>query len=154
MKQASVWGLLWTVGLLCALGAQAQRSSPVGDRLDKIQAVPELPAENGKLTPLGTAPELSVFSVIKFSGVLKDAMGEPQTGTLGVTFAFYSEREGGAPLWLETQNIQPDPQGRYTVLLGALQAEGLPLELFASGARLAGWASRCRAKPNSRVSCW
>jgi hypothetical protein len=55
------------------------------------------------------------------------------TGTTGATFAIYSEESGGAPLWLETQNIQADAKGNYVVQLGATKPEGLPLDLFASG---------------------
>src|SRR6202041_3939529 len=45
----------------------------------------------------------------------------------------YSEETGGSPLWLETQNIQPDSRGNYTAQLGATKSEGLPLDLFTSG---------------------
>ena len=45
-------------------------------------------------------------------------------------------QEGGSPLWSESQKVQVDEQGRYTVLLGATQAEGLPLDLFTSGKAL------------------
>ncbi len=124
------------VGLMYALGVQAQRPEPVREGPERerpVAAEPEAPGEDGTGTTLGTAPELSVFSVIKFSGVLKDTLGQPRTGITGITFALYQEQEGGASLWLETQNIQPDEQGGYTVLLGAMQAEGLPRELFASG---------------------
>jgi hypothetical protein len=34
---------------------------------------------------------------------------------------------------METQNVRADAKGNYTVQLGASQANGLPLELFASG---------------------
>lgn len=54
-------------------------------------------------------------------------------GVVGVTFALYAEETGGAPLWLETQNVQLDNSGHYSVLLGSTQAEGLPIELFTSG---------------------
>jgi hypothetical protein len=127
------------VGLLCAVGVQAQRPEPVRERPERerfarpVAAEPEAPGEGGTGTTLGTAPELSVFSVIKFGGVLKDHLGQPRTAITGITFAFYTEQEGGAPLWLETQNVRPDAQGRYTVLLGAMQSEGLPRELFTSG---------------------
>ena len=71
--------------------------------------------------------------LIQFSGVLKDAMGQPLTGVQGVTFALYKDQqEGGAALWLETQNVALDEQGRYTALLGSTQSDGLPLELFTS----------------------
>jgi len=48
-------------------------------------------------------------------------------------------QEGGSPLFVETQNLQVDEQGRYTVLLGATQPDGLPLDLFTSG-KPGGWA--------------
>jgi hypothetical protein len=54
-------------------------------------------------------------------------------GPVGVTFALYTEQSGGAALWMETQNVEPDSNGNYTVLLGAVSANGLPRELFVSG---------------------
>src|SRR5216684_5687686 len=36
-------------------------------------------------------------------------------------------------LWLESQNIQADAKGNYTIQLGATKPEGLPLDLFTSG---------------------
>ena len=66
--------------------------------------------------------------LIKVSGTLANTQG-----TVGVTFALYAEQTGGAPLWLETQNVTPDANGRYTIYLGANHANGVPLNLFASG---------------------
>lgn len=71
--------------------------------------------------------------LIKFSGLAKDETGKPISGTLGVTFALYKDEQGGAPLWLETQNVQADANGNYTVMLGATRPDGLPLDLFTSG---------------------
>ncbi|MBI4465211.1 MAG: hypothetical protein HY647_10950, partial [Acidobacteria bacterium] len=51
---------------------------------------------------------------VQFSGVLKDRMGQPVAGMQGITFALYPQQEGGAALWLETQNAELDEQGRYT----------------------------------------
>ena len=67
---------------------------------------------------------------VRFSGVLEDGAGQALTGVQGVTFALYAEQEGGAPLWLETQTVEADAQGRYTVLLGAMRSDGLPQDLF------------------------
>ncbi len=106
------------VGLMCALGVQAQRPEPVREGPERersarpVAAEPEAPGEDGGTTTLGTAPELSVFSVIKFGGVLKDHLGQPRSGITGITFALYPEQEGGAPLWLETQYVRPDEKGR------------------------------------------
>jgi hypothetical protein len=70
--------------------------------------------------------------LVKFNGVLRDADGQPRTGTVGVTYAIYNEPTGGERLWQETQNVHPDQQGHYEAMLGAA-SEGLPLGLFASG---------------------
>jgi hypothetical protein len=68
--------------------------------------------------------------LIKFSGTLRDRVGRPLSGVMGLTFAVYSAQQGGTPLWMETQNANVDSQGNYTVLLGASASTGLPLELF------------------------
>jgi hypothetical protein len=71
--------------------------------------------------------------LVMYSGVAKDASGKPLTGIVGVTFALYSAQDGGAPLWLETQNVQADSHGRFSVYLGATKPDGLPQDLFVSG---------------------
>jgi hypothetical protein len=76
-----------------------------------------------------TATDAGVPRLIKFSGTMSSA----SSSTVGVTFALYAEQTGGAPLWLETQNVTPDSNGRYTIYLGANHANGVPLDLFASG---------------------
>jgi hypothetical protein len=87
--------------------------------------------------------------LVKFNGTLQDVSGVPANGTAGVTFAIYSEETGGAPLWMETQNVQTDKNGHYTVLLGSAK-DGLPVELFSSalakwlGVRPAGQAEQPR----------
>src|SRR4029077_6850521 len=84
-------------------------------------------------TPAEVVPPLPVPRLVKFAGTLKDELGKPRTGVVGITFAIYKDQEGGAALWLETQNVELDEQGRYTVLLGSAKSEGLPLELFTAG---------------------
>jgi len=71
--------------------------------------------------------------VVNFSGGLTAANGKPLSGLPGVTFSIYKDSEGGAPLWTETQNVQADKAGRYSVVLGSTASAGLPSELFASG---------------------
>ncbi len=70
--------------------------------------------------------------LIRFGGTLRDAAGNPAAGSVAVTFALYETQENGSPLWVETQTVQPNEAGRYTVLLGITQPEGLPLDLFTS----------------------
>ena len=71
--------------------------------------------------------------LMNFSGKILNAQGKPFPGVSGVNFAIYKDQEGGTPLWMETQNVQADSSGRYTVQLGASKSTGLPADLFASG---------------------
>jgi trimeric autotransporter adhesin len=71
--------------------------------------------------------------LISFNGTLKDVEGNPRVGTIGITVSLYASQEGGDPLWRESQTVQTDEQGRYTVLLGATEKDGLPLDLFGTG---------------------
>jgi hypothetical protein len=79
------------------------------------------------------ASSTEVPRLIKFSGTLLDERGHVVPGPAGVTFALYARQADGAALWLETQNVKPDANGDYIVLLGANSAKGVPAELFASG---------------------
>jgi hypothetical protein len=75
----------------------------------------------------------AVPSIVNFSGMLTDLDGRPLTGITGVTFLLYKDEQGGAPLWMETQNVQPDKNGHYTVTLGSTTSQGLPQDVFVSG---------------------
>jgi len=100
--------------------------------------------------PASTAQAAGVPStvprLIKFSGLVSPPVtgGDQnewssktaQPTTLPITFSLYEVQGGGSPLWSETQSVQLDSQGRYTVLLGAESASGLPLDLFISGKAL------------------
>ena len=85
------------------------------------------PASGSVIVAAAQLPRL-----VKFSGTLKGNNGNPLTAITGVTFALYSQQNGGAPLWLETQNVQPDKSGHYTVMLGSTKPDGLETELFVS----------------------
>lgn len=74
-----------------------------------------------------------VPNVIRYSGTLSDLNGKPLTRLQGVTFLLYKDDQGGAPLWLEIQNVQPDKTGRYSVMLGSATDQGIPANLFANG---------------------
>src|SRR3984957_10683407 len=71
--------------------------------------------------------------MVNFGGVLRPVSGKAPWGVVGVTFSIYKEQQGGAPLWMETQNVQTDSRGRYTVLLGSTTSAGLPTSIFTSG---------------------
>jgi hypothetical protein len=126
MDRTARWFPLCLVFVLC-LGVAA---APAQQR--SVAAEPQAPGRTVQ-TPHELVPALPVPRLVKFAGAFKDELGNPRTGVVGVTFALYKGQEGGAALWLETQNVELDEQGRYTVLLGATKSEGLPLELFTSG---------------------
>ena len=88
-------------------------------RASTAAAVPQ--ASGGAQPPraVETASASVVPRLIQFSGIVKDAEGEPPTGSLELTFSLYQFQEGGSPLWVETQTAHLDSQGRYTALLGA-----------------------------------
>jgi hypothetical protein len=79
------------------------------------------------------ATEQVVPSVIKYSGVLTDADGKLLTEPMELTFALYKTERGGAALWMESQRVEPDKLGNYTVTLGSTTTAGLPSTLFAAG---------------------
>jgi hypothetical protein len=95
-------------------------------------AVP-IHAQQAVVAVTNTSSNAIVPSLLNLSGVFTDAGGKPLTIMVGVTFSLYQEQQGGAPLWLETQNVQPDSTGHYSVMLGAATSAGVPSSLFANG---------------------
>ena len=79
------------------------------------------------------ASSAPVPQLVNYSGKATDEQGRPIAGIAGITFSIYKDQYDGVPLWMETQNIHADAKGNYTVHLGAMSAEGLPLDLFTSG---------------------
>jgi hypothetical protein len=82
---------------------------------------------------VATNTNVTVPPLINFSGTLTDVNRKPTTGTVAVTFSLYSEQTGGAALWMETQNVQLDSHGNYTVMLGSTSSTGLPSDIFVAG---------------------
>jgi hypothetical protein len=70
-----------------------------------------------------------VRTMVKFNGTVAGAPSR----IVGITFAFYKDQQGGAPLRMETQSVSLDGSGRYNVQLGATLPAGLTKDLFASG---------------------
>jgi hypothetical protein len=82
---------------------------------------------------VATSANAVVPPLVKFGGTLTDVNDKPLSGVVGVTFALYKDQQGGAPLWLETQNVTADNSGHYSIMLGSTSSAGLPTDLFASG---------------------
>jgi hypothetical protein len=111
MKRIEVWLRLGLAAALCVLpvAAMAQQSAIVGAA---VAAVPR---------------------VVNYSGTLTGLDGKPLTSIVGVPFLLFKDAIGGAPLWMETQNVQPGKNGKYSVNLGSTTNQGLPEDLFLSG---------------------
>ena len=80
----------------------------------------------------------AVPRLIKFNGKIASHIAATQTAQndvqqggqsrlIGATFSLYALQDDGHPLWSESQQIELDGKGQYTVLLGATEPEGLPL---------------------------
>jgi hypothetical protein len=68
--------------------------------------------------------------LIRFNGSDHNTTAQVQAGVVGGTFSIYREQNDGTPLWNETQNVQRDKDGNYSVLLGSTRSEGMPVDLF------------------------
>ena len=97
------------VGIFTCLAAVAQQSAPAAE-------------------PSGAVPPL-----VNFASTLSDINSKPIVGVTGVTFLRYKDQLGGSPLWMETQTVTTDENGRYSVTLGSGSATGLPATLFVAG---------------------
>ena len=118
LKGRSLWVIFGAVAILTVIPISAAVAAP----------------QDSSATGQAVAPAASgVPRLFSFSGVVKDASGNLKTGGVTLTFSIYAGFEGGTPLWSETQDVQLDGTGHYTVLVGATSPNGLPLDLFTTG---------------------
>ena len=82
--------------------------------------------------------EQSVPRLITISGVFRPADGTPPAAVETVTLSVYADPQGGAPVFQETQQVTLDDRGRYSLVLGAAHADGIPASVFATGAQWLG----------------
>src|SRR5262249_15057078 len=80
-------------------------------------------------TAIGPAALAPVPRLVWFSGAFR-----PAAAVESVTLAVYADQEGGDALWQESQNVVVGADGRFNLLMGATSSDGLPLDLFTSGA--------------------
>ncbi|HEX4423891.1 MAG TPA: hypothetical protein VH079_00730 [Terriglobales bacterium] len=76
-------------------------------------------------------PTAVVPRLIRVNGSMPEDV--QKQSDVSINFALYKEQNSSDPLWQETQNVRADATGHYSVLLGATQQEGLPLDVFTSG---------------------
>ena len=129
------------------------RGASMKNSLHRLMIVTIVVALTLVFAPLSIGQQTNsiVPTLVNFSGTLTDANSKPLSGTVGVTFYLYKDQQGGSPLWIETQNVQPDKNGHYSVTLGSTSSQGLPTNLFASGeARWLGVQAQGQAE-QSRV---
>jgi len=80
--------------------------------------------------------EMTPPKFIKFTGTLPvpssaNADAVPATQSqLSLTFEIYTAEKDGSPIYVESQTVAPDAQGRYSVLLGSGNTDGLPTDIF------------------------
>jgi hypothetical protein len=99
-----------------------------------------------------SAAAKSVPKVMRVTGVFVPANGQPAGPVETVTVAIYAEETGGTPLWQETQSVAVDERGRYSLLLGAAHADGIPAAVFRSGARWMGTLFERAGEAEARVA--
>ena len=116
---------LW-IAVVCLLGTAGTTRLRAQSGLN-ASVVPRLIKFSGEVNP-----QISHIKQIRES---EDGKSQ-SPAVVGLSFSLYELQEGGGPLWSESQKVQLDDQGRYTVLLGATAAAGLPLDLFTSGKAL------------------
>jgi len=120
MSRTHRWTWAVAVCLLCATAVQAQQEQTASD-------------SSAANASAAASAATRVPRLVRFSGTARDLSGQALTGPVELHFAIYPEQADATALWQETQTLQLDEQGRYTVLLGATQPEGLPGELFMTG---------------------
>ena len=97
----------------------------------------------------------AVPTLVRFSGIATDASGKPMNGVVGLTFSLYKDGQGGAALWLETQNVQVDANGHYTISLGANMPDGSYLSTCLPPVKLDGLGCRQKgSRSNHACCCW
>jgi len=142
MKRRQILGCVAGFNLLFALSLRGQEMRP-----DRERAGARILREEAQSVAAPNVPtreaQAAASRLVKLSGVLAEPRS-PVNGPAEMTLALYKDEIGGEPLWTEVQTVEIDKQGRYTVLIGATQAEGLPVELFPSGEAL------CLAKTQGR----
>ena len=69
--------------------------------------------------------------MVRFSGTLREAGGEPSNGETTVLVSLYAQPSGGDAVWSESHTVTVR-DGRYTILLGSSNPDGLPTDLFSS----------------------
>jgi len=128
LKARQISGWIVGISLLCGVSMRGQEARQrVGARVVGEESQTVTAAAAPARSTQTAAPRL-----VKFGGVLVEPRSQVN-GPVEMTLALYKDEIGGEPVWSEIQTVEIDKEGRFAVLIGATQAEGLPAELFPSG---------------------
>jgi hypothetical protein len=83
--------------------------------------------------PAAATATTAIPNLIRYSGTVNSSDAKLEPAQLTITFLIYKDKQGGEPLWTESQVVSIDAARHYEVHLGAASPSGLPSELFASG---------------------
>jgi hypothetical protein len=86
-------------------------------------------AQSAATDASAVAGSASTANIVRWTGSMPEAAGR----MVEMSFALYQDPAGEVALWNETQTVKVGADGRYSVLLGATSAEGLPQALFQAG---------------------
>lgn len=85
-------------------------------------------------TPTVAPPAPGAPLLVPVRGHLRTVAGEPRTGTAWLRIALYAGHNDVDAIWTEDQQVTLGPTGLYDVLFGITQPQGLPVDLFVTGA--------------------
>ena len=104
-------------------------SAPLYAQLTQANSTPKTTTKATLEMPASGADSAANPRVIRYDGILKD---QPSSPAVAIIFSVYASGDSAKPLWQETQNVQPDQDGRYTAFLGASDPGGLPSLVLAA----------------------
>jgi len=127
-----------------------------------LAVIPAFAQDDSAGSPKSASPDQSpglsapttgatVPRLVTFSGVVKNAGGKPVTGTVTVAFSLYEFSEGGSPLWVENQQVQPDVRCfREQPCRTAFHS------ICSSAVRRDGWEynRNCPVRSSRTACCW
>ena len=99
--------------------------------LTLLLALPAAPQQ--ARSNVAASASTAVPPLIPYSGVVNTVPGDQPSASASITFLIYKDEQGGEPLFAETQTVALDATGHYKAQLGATLANGIPMDLFATG---------------------
>ena len=110
MKNVTLTNTAILFCLFCATGLNAQQPQPAK-------------------TIFAPVPRL-----VRWNSSFRPTNGQPAAPVESVTLSIYGDQKDGTPLWSEMQNAALDADGRYSLLIGSTLPDGVPADLFVTGA--------------------